>query len=551
MKKRSLLRKISYGLATLFLLLVVSIWIFLSYFFQQTLNAVLIPKIRQSVFTATRGRFTLSLDSIAYSNGTFTGNTFVLSRVARDSSEHGLGLEWISIDTVRFEGINWWDIIRGNVVKLTSLTMNTPKLSLGNLDFDTSIKLLTNYDTAIISPTKFSDLPVISFDSIILGRASVFLPKPSAKSIAPEYHNISITLREFLLDTKISAIHRPFFSKQIELYIPYGIYSLNDSLYSLEVHGVHASLADSLVTVDSFSYRPNYSEQEFADLHRYIQGQLSFACKTIAVTGIDFTSMMDKGSYHANSCKATSWNVEYYGDRRKPRNPNPSDAVLPHVLLNGIKTPILIDSIILSNGLIRHRERAPGSVHPSLITFTKTLVKISAFCTDTSSVHFNDPLSISVNSMFMGQGKIVGVVHYPIHQNNFDLQIDASVGPFDMPVLNSYLVTNERKEISAGTCLGGELRMSVHSGNATTMVCPRYKDLSMKILATDVHKSRGIFEGIKSFLANTFILRTKNFDTPDKKAFAGTTSYTYSKKEEFFEFIWLALRRSIGKVAGF
>jgi hypothetical protein len=93
--------------------------------------------------------------------------------------------------------------------------------------------------------------------------------------------------------------------------------------------------------------------------------------------------------------------------------------------------------------------------------------------------------------------------------------------------------------------------MSVHSGNATTMVCPRYKDLSMKILATDVHKSRGIFEGIKSFLANTFILRTKNFDTPDKKAFAGTTSYTYSKKEEFFEFIWLALRRSIGKVAGF
>ena len=551
MKKRSLLKKIFYTLGVLVLVLGLSVWVFLTYYFQETLNTVLIPKIRQSVFTATHGRFALSLDSISYADGTLMGHAFVLSRIARDSSEHGLGLEWLSIDSVRFEGIRWWDILRGNDAVLTSLKMNAPKLSLANLDSNTAIKQLSIYDTAKLSASTLTKLPVISFDSIVLDKVSVFFPKPSGRSIQPEYHNISITLRDFLLDTKNKGKHLPFFSKQIELYLPYGAYSISDSLYSVEVHGVRASLSDSLITVDSLSYHPNYSEQEFADLHRYIQGQLSFKSKAIAVRGIDVIRIMDQGSYHAASCEASSWNVEYYGDRRKPHDPHPPDAVLPHVMLNAIKIPILIDSVVLSNGLIRHRERATGSLRPSLITFTNARVSTSAFCTDTTNPKFKESLKISVTALFMGQGKINAAVSYPIHQNAFDLNIDATVGPFDMTVLNSYLVTNERKEISEGHCLGGELRMSVRSGKASTMVCPRYKDLSMKILATDVHKSRGIFEGIKSFIANTFILRTKNIDTPDKKAMAATTSYIYSRKEEFFEFIWLALRRSIGKVAGF
>ena len=243
--------------------------------------------------------------------------------------------------------------------------------------------------------------------------------------------------------------------------------------------------------------------------------------------------------------------MDYYRDMRKQANPHPPNAVLPHTILTSIKIPITLDSIIFNNGTIHHRERMTGSSHASLITFTHARVTEYPFCTDTKNSIYREPLHFSVSALFMDQGKVVGTVVYPIHQKPFDLHIDATVGPFDASVLNSYLVTNLRKEITKGKCLGGALQMDVHDGVGITTVSPRYEDVTMNVLATNVKDKSGILEGIQSFIANTFVLRTNNIDNGDKKAIAATTTLLYTKDEEFFQYIWLALRKSIGKVVGF
>jgi hypothetical protein len=73
----------------------------------------------------------------------------------------------------------------------------------------------------------------------------------------------------------------------------------------------------------------------------------------------------------------------------------------------------------------------------------------------------------------------------------------------------------------------------------------------MEIMSTDVKKSRGILEGIKTFFANTFVLRTNNLDNGDVKAVSATTTTIRTSKQEFFEFLWIAMRKSILKVLGF
>jgi len=170
------------------------------------------------------------------------------------------------------------------------------------------------------------------------------------------------------------------------------------------------------------------------------------------------------------------------------------------------------------------------------------------FCFDTTRPEYNEPLHISFIAFFLGQSKIAGTATYPIRHKSFDFHIAATVGPFDPVALNSYLMSNERKQITKGKVLGGEVRMDVNSGTATTTVAPQYEDISMNVMATGAKEKMGIMEGIKTFIANSFVLRTNNVDAPGKKAFAATTTYTYSKKEEFFQFIWLALRKSIRKL---
>src|SRR5665213_4406518 len=111
MKKRSILKPILYTLGSLALLLVLAIWVFNTFYFESTLNRLVIPKIELAATKATHGRFALTLDKIYYRHGTLICNTFVLYRVAYDSSEHGMVLEKLTLDTARFEGIRWWDVL--------------------------------------------------------------------------------------------------------------------------------------------------------------------------------------------------------------------------------------------------------------------------------------------------------------------------------------------------------------------------------------------------------------------------------------------------------
>ena len=92
--------------------------------------------------------------------------------------------------------------------------------------------------------------------------------------------------------------------------------------------------------------------------------------------------------------------------------------------------------------------------------------------------------------------------------------------------------------------------MVIRNGVATTSLTPRYHNLSMKVLNDKPKESRGILEGIKTFLGNLLVLKSNNMDKPGKPALTSTTTLSRAKTSEFFEFLWLALRKSIGKLVG-
>ncbi len=557
MKKRSIVKPILFALGFIAAVVSIAIWIFLAFYFEGTLNKIVIPRIERATFNATHGRFVLKLDKIYYKQasspmrGTLVCNAFTLSRVAYDTSEHGMVLERITLDTARFEGISWWDVLWRKDVALSSLQLTAPKLYLAKVDSNGAFLRNTHVTTVKKPVISLPGEPVISFDSIVLSNISVFLPKLSEGSTLPSFQNISVKLTDFSLDPKRLTGESTLFSKRVDFDLPGGNYPIDDSMYSIQVRGIHGSVSDSLITIDSFRYEPNYTEQEFADIHKYNQGRVELRYSDLHIRGIDFTRLFSSGKLHVALCEAASWSLDYYRDLRKPADPHPPDAILPNALIAAIKIPITLDSVVLNDGTIHHRERDPGSTHASLLTITHARAVAHPFCTDTTSVCYDEPLRLSLNAVFMGQAKVDATVVYPIHHKTFDFRIEANVGPFEMPVLNSYLITNERKEITKGKCLGGALRMEVKSGKAVTTISPRYENVSVDVLPDNAKEHGGLLEGIKSFVANTFVLRTNNVDNVYGKAISGTTTLTRSKSVEFFQFIWLAMRKSLQKVVGF
>src|SRR5436190_21966670 len=111
MRKKRILHVTLYIVGALTLLLSVGSWIFLTFYFESTLNRVVIPKIEQATNKATQGRFALTLGKISYKKGRFICNAFDLSRTAYGQTEHGMVLGRLVLDSARFDGISWWDVL--------------------------------------------------------------------------------------------------------------------------------------------------------------------------------------------------------------------------------------------------------------------------------------------------------------------------------------------------------------------------------------------------------------------------------------------------------
>ena len=112
------------------------------------------------------------------------------------------------------------------------------------------------------------------------------------------------------------------------------------------------------------------------------------------------------------------------------------------------------------------------------------------------------------------------------------------------------LILNNGKEIVRERSRGS-LRPGVLFFDRTRLTAtPIYHDFSLKILPSDVHDTRDIMEGIKTFWANTFVLKSNNLAKDNKPAKAGTASVTRHRDEEFMQFLWISLRKSLGKVVG-
>ena len=131
---------------------------------------------------------------------------------------------------------------------------------------------------------------------------------------------------------------------------------------------------------------------------------------------------------------------------------------------------------------------------------------------------------------------------------DFMIRSESSVGSFSVEKLNSFLIPNERIEITGGEVQSARINMAIHSGVSTTTVTPLYSGFSVKVLPKDPNAKPGFMEKLKTFIAKTFILDKENPD--DHKILPGTTSLVRIPSQEFMQFIWLSLRKSLGKVVG-
>lgn len=546
---RSWVRTTLHFIEVVFILITLGVCIFVAFFAEDVLNNFLKTNLNESVRTASDGRYSLKLGHIYYQRGVIFCKTLYLAREKYDSAETGVTVQSLHADTVWFGDVKWIDLLTGKGLYMTKMEMRRPTLTMTSVG--TARKKIEEVTTEnTVSSRMPLQLPVVSFDSIVLRDIQVTISQSDSLEDSISVIGTDARLKNFSL-TDTSLIYQPLlFSEDVSFSIDEGRFMYNDGVYSITAKTIKGSLTDSVVTIDTVSFLPNHSESAFTAREKYNRGRMELQCMDTRIVGVDALPLLAGRSISFRTLNASRWNVDYYSDKRKPRDPHPSPAVTPNVFITSFPCTLNIDSVILRNGNIRIRERVTGSNTAGVIEIQKVFVKAYPICTDTLSPKCGMPTRVSISGLFMGEGKINTTVLYQLHSKTLDFDLETTIGPCSIKLLNPFLIPNERKEVTSGSIISGSLMMKARNGVATTTVTPVYKDLSMRILPTSVHEERGILEGIKTFVANSFILRSTNVTQKGRRVVSATTRTTHRNDQELIAFIWVAIRKSLGSVIG-
>ncbi len=373
------------------------------------------------------------------------------------------------------------------------------------------------------------------------------LPEEFSKSLTSDITKLDVTRFRFLPPHK----KRPRLGfDQVVCQIPTFRYDPRDGFYRAEIRNLHANFHDSIVTMDSLGYVPKYSEDEFSALHTYSRGRTDFRLANVQIVGIDARRMINGGGVVMDSFVAPTLWLDYFKDDRKPSNPNPGPAVMPNDIISKLNLPFTVQDISIRNGHIQIRELDKTEDSSGYFTFDSVRIAASPITLDSTSPEIDTPTRIEMDGIFIAESPTHIAMVYPLHDSTLNLAVKGTVGPFDLKQLNSYLVPSERVQVMNGNFYHADVDMTIHNDVATTYVSPIYNHFKLRVLPPDPHDKRDFEEGVKTFIANSFILRD---DDPDEKGgppITATTTLARKPDEEYFQFLWFAIRQSLGKVVG-
>jgi hypothetical protein len=533
MVKKDLRKKILVMVGCTTAILVLGFWIFKTFFFDDLLTSRGIPKIQKAVWISTSGRYGLNISRIIHSDGNMYLFDLELVRDHYDTSEHGYTIERLKVDTVRCEEVSWWDILRGKDLRMKGLSINAPKLFFVDADAQLHTPDTLTDTTASSSPLKIAKVKITDINA--------YLPWTSRAS--PAFNGMDVHMNDFYLDPEHPKNRSTFFSKHIDFLLPKGDFMMSDTFYHVQVINMRGNSDDSSLLIDSFSCSLRMSEDEFALRHRYATTSYTVRSSHAVIEGVSFSG----DDLAVNKLKVGSWYFDTYLNRSRPANPHPPRAVMPNEFLSSLPVGISIDSLIFSGGKLRIRERSAISKEMGVLFFDRVNLAIAHL----STLDSNDgkPAIMNSTAYFVGEGLLRSMWIYALDRKSLDLDVNATITSFDAKKLNTWLVPIERAEVTSGELDNATIEMKVRSGVSTTSVTPRYHQFSMKVLNDDPKKHRGIMEGFKTFWSQTFVLHHDN-PSGNKPVMIGTTTRPRAKDEEFMQFIWLSLRKSLGAVVG-
>lgn len=324
--------------------------------------------------------------------------------------------------------------------------------------------------------------------------------------------------------------------------------SFTQSQYELRCGLLRLSVADSEMVADAVALHPAVDDELIFAESKFRQTRVKLTTKQCRLTGAAYLDALDRKSYRARSVQILDMCLDILINKDKPAAKDSLTPRMPNELLSSMRETIRCDVVEFVNGALMYGERFHVGSKPAVITFDKMQVGMHGIATRGNAT---DTVGIRAHGEFMKSGTTEIVMSIPLALSEFSLQYSGSLRGMDLRALNPFVEIAEQLRIKSGTLLTAAFHINVVAGRADGSVRAVYRNLTLAAINKHTGSEKGFVDGIASYIANTYKIRSSNVPDDSGSIEIGEVNYFRQRDDPFFRFVWFALRSGVGDVVGF
>ena len=414
----------------------------------------------------------------------------------------------IDINSLSYEGSNGSISARLPQIEMTGFDLdaysNKGQLKIESLKW-MSPRIL--YDQSLINPNQSPDTNAMpeSVDIGYFSSSSTELEIKNPKSTSYFIHDGNIVIQKFFAEGDLKWDRFFEYSRMASISGQNFETPLGDG-YEISIGKYHLHYPKNTLRLDDISLTNQSSPAEYTQQLTFQKDWFDVSADGITLSGVDFKRAFSKQEYKAGKVLVEGLDALIYRDKSVPLN---TSAVkeLPQEMLQNINHWIYIDTLHVK-GDIAHQ------INP---VNTDEIAELDFNALDASLYHITSVKSLADKPMrLVSSGRLAGTANFeaqaifsvqdPKNQFTFSGQID------QMPLnaLNKLLRPLANINIKDGHAERIGFNMIGNDEIATGEMIFRYNDLKIQILNPETNDMQGLNQEIKTFFANTFVIRQNN-----------------------------------------
>lgn len=317
-----------------------------------------------------------------------------------------------------------------------------------------------------------------------------------------------------------------------------------DGLTQFGYDSMWASAADSSVEFAGVHVAPTSSDEGYFQRLPARADRIRADLPMVRGRGVDLQTVL-RGGLVARVVDIDSADVDVLSDRRLPPAPRAGEPTMPTDLVRSFRGEVRIDTLRMA-GRIAYGEipdRPAG--RPGRIVFEQFDGRVR----DVSSAPDAPPMVLDA-AMLVFDAPAEIRIEIPSRTSGYRMDMSGRVGELDLTRLNALTVPLQGIEVQGGRLAAMRFAVTVDGRSAGGTVWAAYRDLDVQMVDRETGEG-GLFDDIKSFVTNTFVLRGENMpgSGDGEGTRPGAVRVYVERQDPFFTRVWAPIRSGLMAVA--